>query len=359
MTELVARFAKRYRTGATVDVDFAQPVDGFSVLVLFGPSGSGKTTILRCLAGLETPQRGTIRFGDDIWFDSERNVNWPPQRRGVGYLFQQYALFPHLTVRQNVLYGAGATRNQDADRLADLLERFELGGLEERLPRQLSGGQQQRVALARTLFSRPRLLLLDEPLSALDQQLREEVRSQLRGWLSASAAPAVMVSHDRVDALALGDNVAVLADGRLLQHGTIERVFSNPASEDVARIIGIETIIAGDVQERSGELVRLNVQGVDVWATARGATATRMCALIRGEDVIVSRETMAGSSVRNQLQGTIVAVTQEGPLVRLVIDCGFRITALITRPAWLGLGMQVGDRGFALVKASAISAVDR
>src|SRR5205823_4699837 len=144
-------------------------------------SGSGKSTALRCLAGLERPDRGTIRFGDEIWFDSARGIFLPPQRRRIGYLFQDYALFPHLRVAQNIAYGLAKFARQQ--RIEEITALLGLSGLEDRYPKQLSGGQQQRVALARALVCRPRLLLLDEPLSALDAPTREHLRRQLRRWL--------------------------------------------------------------------------------------------------------------------------------------------------------------------------------
>jgi len=354
MNQLVARFEKRFRGGATVAAELQQPIDQFSVLVLFGPSGSGKSTILRCLAGLERPDDGTIQFGGQRWFDSRSRENLPPQQRGVGYLFQQYALFPHLTVRQNVAFGMRADADATGQRVEELLEKFGLAGLEQRLPSQLSGGQQQRVALARTLACRPRLLLLDEPLSSLDQTLREEVRSQLRSWLSAFSIPTILVTHDRIDAMALGDQIAVLSNGRILQQGALQDVFSNPINETTARIVGVETILEGQILERAEELVRLDVHGVMLWATGRHAAGPRALACIRGEDVVFSRSDDGASSVRNRLHGRIVSLTPEGPLVRVSIDCGFPLTALITKPACADLNLKIGDAGFALVKATAI-----
>jgi molybdate transport system ATP-binding protein len=361
MNDLVARFEKRFRGGATIAADLAHPADGFSVLVLFGPSGSGKTTILRALAGLEKPETGSIRFGHETWFDAAKRVHLPPQRRGIGYLFQQYALFPHLTVAQNVAYGIrlpkGVRTRVDPTWVSKLLERFDLGGLEDRFPSQLSGGQQQRVALARTLACEPRLLLLDEPLSSLDQTLREQVRGELRGWLAEFALPAILVTHDRIDAMALGDHVAILSEGRVVQHGPLQQVFSNPLNENVARIVGVETIVEGQVVERDGELVCLQVEGARIWGLATSPVATRGVACIRGEDVAFSRQAQGESTVRNRLPGRIVALSPEGPLVRVTIDCGFRLTSLVTKPASTELGLRVGDTGLAFIKATAIHVI--
>jgi molybdate transport system ATP-binding protein len=175
--ELVAQFEKHYPRGPVIRAELRQAADRFSVSVLFGPSGCGKTTILRCLAGLERPESGTIRLGDESWLDAHRSICRSPQQRNIGYLFQDYALFPHLTAAGNIGYGLnGAPKPERRRRIREMLDRFGLNGLEQRWPHEVSGGQQQRIALARVLIRRPRLLLLDEPLSALDATLREELR---------------------------------------------------------------------------------------------------------------------------------------------------------------------------------------
>src|SRR5437660_5620419 len=184
--ELIAEFEKYFPGGPVIEVDLRRPADAFSLTVLFGRSGSGKSTTLRCLAGLERPERGTIRFGDEIWFDAARGIFLPPQRRRIGYLFQDYALFPHLRVAQNIGYGLGKIAAPERrQRIEEITALLGLADLEDHYPRQLSGGQQQRVALARALVCRPRPLLPDEPLSALDAPTREHLRRQLRHWLVA------------------------------------------------------------------------------------------------------------------------------------------------------------------------------
>ena len=226
--ELVARFQKRFGSTTLIDVDFHQATTGFSVTALVGPSGCGKTTLLRCLAGLCRPDHGTIQFQNHTWFDSSRQVFLPPQQREIGFLFQEYALFPHLNVAENIGFGlrnlSPVERHQ---KVTEILDRFELTGFEARLPRQLSGGQQQRVALGRVLVRRPRLLLLDEPLSALDAHLREHMCAQLRQILVDFAIPVIVVTHDRVEASALADRVAVMEQGRIRQMGSVNEVFAS------------------------------------------------------------------------------------------------------------------------------------
>src|SRR5438552_11070092 len=208
--ELSAEFERCFPRGPLIRVKVKVPTDAFSITVLFGPSGSGKTTVLRCLAGLDRPDRGHIRFEGETWFDAARGIFLSPQRRGIGYLSQEYALFPHLTVARNIAFGLGdldaSPRQQHVHKMLGLLG---LAGLESRWPRQLSGGEQQRVALARALVRQPRLLLLDEPLAALDAPTREHLRRELRRLLAELQVPTVLVAHDRIEALALGDTVVL------------------------------------------------------------------------------------------------------------------------------------------------------
>ena len=220
---LAADFERTYPKGPTIEVAFRLPVDAFSVTALIGPSGCGKTTVLRCLAGLDAPRRGRVTCGPDVWFDNARRIVQSPQQRGIGFLFQEYALFPHLTIFANIAYGltnmaAEAVRR----RVGELTELLQLTGLEARYPRELSGGQQQRAALARTVATRPRLLLLDEPLSALDTPTRIELRRDLRKVLAAWGIPTIVVTHDPDEVTALAGYVIVLCDGRIAQQGAVD-----------------------------------------------------------------------------------------------------------------------------------------
>jgi molybdate transport system ATP-binding protein len=194
--------------------------------------------MLRCLAGLETPDQGTVRFDGETWFDAVAGIRLSPQRRGIGYLFQDYALFPHLDVATNIAFGLQrATQAERSQRVAELLSLLRLEGLERRMPQELSGGQQQRVALARTVAPRPRLLLLDEPLSALDSPTRTELRGELRLVLQQLAIPTLIVTHDAEEVRAFADRVVVLESGRVLQAGTVREVAEQPAHPTVARFL--------------------------------------------------------------------------------------------------------------------------
>jgi molybdate transport system ATP-binding protein len=357
---LEVRFEKCFPGGVSVAAEWEQPAGGFSVTVLFGPSGCGKTTALRCLAGLSQPETGTIRCGTDTWLDADRGIHQLPQHRGVGFLFQDYALFPHLTVAGNVGYAlASVARKERENRITELLAGFGLTGLENRYPQQVSGGQQQRVALARTLARRPRLLLLDEPLSALDGPTREELRPELRQRLGEFRIPVVVVTHDRTEAMALADHLIVMDRGRVVQQGPPTDVFTRPAGLAVARIVGTETVQPGQIVALSDGLATVQVGGTKLAAVAPAGSARDVFVCIRGEDVALQRGDVADSSPRNRLAGVVDSLTWEGPLVRVGLDCGFPLVALVTRPACTELGLSVGDRLTAVLKAPAVHLIPR
>jgi molybdate transport system ATP-binding protein len=356
--DLTARFVKRFGPTAAVELDLVMPADRFSVAVLFGPSGGGKTTALRCLAGLDRPDEGRVTFGAETWFDPGRRVSWSPQRRAVGFMFQEYALFPHLTVRGNVGYGLGGVGRADrARRVGEVLDRLGLAGLGDRLPGRLSGGQQQRVALARALAGRPRLLLLDEPLSALDEPTRDQLRRDLRGVLAAAGVPVVLVTHDRREAAALGDRLLVLDTGAVRQQGPATEVFARPASLAVARAVGFETVAPGRVRSVESGLATVTVGRAEVAAVAPPGMPADVFVCVRGEDVLLVVGEVGATSARNRFKGTVRAVGADGPLVQVQLDCGFPLTALVTRPAAAELGLRAGAEVTALVKATAVQLV--
>jgi molybdate transport system ATP-binding protein len=350
---LDARFVKRFPTGLAVAAELA----GGGVTALFGPSGCGKTTTLRCLAGLDRPDEGVIRLGGETWFDASARVCLRPQRRGVGFLFQDYALFPHLTAGGNVEFGlAGMPRGERRRLAAETLERLGVAGLDGRYPHQLSGGEQQRVALARVLVCRPRLLLLDEPLTALDAPTRETLRPGLRELLGTIGVPVVLVTHDRTEAAALADHVVILDRGAIHQRGAAAEVFARPSNLTVARIVGVETVQPGRVVRTTDGLAAVAVGPIEVAATVSGEPPPDVYVCIRGEEVILlaGGDEIPRVSARNRLPGKVTAVTPEGALVRVRVDVGFPLVALVTRPAAEELGLAPGVRVVALVKAQAV-----
>ncbi len=245
--------------GFTLDVEWE---GDDPVVALFGPSGAGKTLTLQCLAGLVRPDRGRIALNDRVFFDSATGADLAPQSRRVGYVFQGYALFPHLTVEENVGFGLkGRPRKERVERARLVLERLGLAGLERRYPRELSGGQQQRVALGRALAVDPDLLLLDEPLSALDAPLRRQLREELGGIVREWGKATVLVTHDLAEAYQLADRVVVYEGGRVLQAAPKSELLWQPTSERVARLIGVRNLLRGTVVKGTPEIIQLRWRG--------------------------------------------------------------------------------------------------
>jgi molybdate transport system ATP-binding protein len=245
--------------GFSLDVAWSA---GDGVAVLFGPSGAGKTLTLQCLAGLLRPDTGRIVADGRVLYDSVAGVDLPPQARRVGYVFQGYALFPHLTVAENVGFGLrDRPRPARAGRVAEVIERLGLGGLEPRYPRELSGGQRQRVALGRALAIDPALLLLDEPLSALDAPLRRALRDELRQILSGWGTAAVLVTHDFTEAYRLADRIVVYENGRVIQAAPRAELLWQPASEAVAHIMGLRNVLHGTVVKATPDRIQLVWRG--------------------------------------------------------------------------------------------------
>jgi molybdate transport system ATP-binding protein len=354
---LIVDIEKKFPSGAVVAAQMVIEMRGGRTVVLFGPSGVGKTTVVRSLAGIERPERGRIRFGGATWFDARERVWIDPQDRSVGHVAQDSALFPHLTVRDNIAYGlSGTTAAGRQSRVEEMIALLELTNLARRYPRELSGGQSRRVAIARALARRPRLLLLDEPFSALDAPARARLRVRLREVIRGIGISALVVTHDRTDAIALGDEIAVFAEGRIRQIGAVADVFRRPGDVVVARTVGVESVIPARVEKVVDGLVEVRVGGAIVRAVDANLEAGRtdVVACIRAEDVIVERDAQPGGSARNHLAGRVVAIEAEGPLERVTIDCGFPLTALITRNAKEEMSLEEGASVVAVVKATSV-----
>jgi molybdate transport system ATP-binding protein len=345
--QLICQCRKRLSRGFEVDAELRIPLDRAPVAVLFGPSGSGKTTLLRMLAGLERPDAGSIVFREISWFDSARGIHLATQERRAGFLFQDYALFPHLTVAENVGYAA------PRETAHKVLETFGLTELAASKPRALSGGEQQRVALARALAAEPALLLLDEPLSALDAPTRVRTRYELRRMLLAGGVPSIVVTHDRMEAVALGDWMAVIVDGRIRQTGPVQEVFRRPADLQVAESVGVENVLAAEIAGRDAGLLVLQVGAARIQCVDSGESGP-VFACIRAEDVAITRQLDQVSSARNRLAGRVRVVIPEGALARVELDCGFPLVALITAQSAGELALQEGETVSAIVKATSV-----
>jgi molybdate transport system permease protein len=264
----------------TLEVSFRAEAEPLSIL---GASGAGKTMLLRCIAGLERPDRGRIKLNDRVFFDSESHVNISARQRRVGMLFQNYAIFPHRTVAENIGFGLEALPwDERSKRVAELIGRTHLAGLEDRYSRTLSGGEQQRVALARALAIEPEALLLDEPLSALDTHLRSQVEIQLQETFAAYRRPTLLVTHNMEEAYRLGARLLVLSRGRVVASGAKERIFQRPPSVEVARLTGCKNISrARTIADRSVEALdwgctlRVAQPNVEIAAQAYGFVGIR------------------------------------------------------------------------------------
>jgi molybdate transport system ATP-binding protein len=356
---LVASFVRRHAPTVSVSADLELDSGDSRVMVLFGPSGSGKTTILRCLAGLDRPQEGFIRFGDEVWFDAAARINRPPQQRRLAYVSQDYGLFPHLTVEQNIRFGMDAGGDHARERVESILRRVHLEDTASRFPQQLSGGERQRVALARALARDPHLILLDEPLAALDLPLRDPMRRELRQFLRSVDIPSVVVTHDRVDALTLGDRMAVLSGGHIRQVGPVHEVFTRPIDLAVAASVGVETVVPGEILDSTNGLVTVRVGASEIHVAHAAAISKSVFVCIRAEDVILESAPRGDVSARNQLTGRVTAMQPEGGVVRVTVDCGFSLSALITRPACDELGLTAHSSITAVVKATAVHLIPR
>jgi iron(III) transport system ATP-binding protein len=280
---LSKRFGGKTPTVAIDDVDLE--IESGEFLVLLGPSGCGKTTTLRCVAGLETAEEGTIAFGGRTVFDMGQGINVPPNKRNIGMVFQSYALWPHMTVRKNIGYPLRTRRVKSAQAnewIEDVAQLVDTKQLLDRYPAQLSGGQQQRIAVARGLVARPDLVLFDEPLSNLDARLRDQVRSEIHELHARLGFTAVYVTHDQVEALALGDRLAIMRSGALEQLATPEEVFEEPASEYVAGFIGMANRL---VFERRDDGWILDGEHVDGDLGAIAGSSPTVTARTRAEDI--------------------------------------------------------------------------
>ena len=330
-------------------LDVQLHVEPGHVLAVLGPNGSGKTSVLRAIAGLVPIEAGRISVDDTVLDDPDRDVFVAPELRPVGVVFQQYLLFEHLTALDNVAFGlrARGTPKGDARRRAHVwLERVGLDANARARPRELSGGQAQRVALARALAIDPRILLLDEPLAALDVRTRRQVRRDLRRHLEGFDGVRILVTHDPLDAYALADRVAIFDHGTIVQSGTIAEITAHPRSRYVAELIGTN-LVAGTL-DADGITTH---DGVHLAVVADFAGPA--FAVIRPQSIVLARQ-VADTSARNLFSGTIDEVDRLGDRVRVGVDGPIHLTAEITAGAMETLQLRPGDPIHAAVKATDI-----
>ncbi len=328
---------------------------GFTIL--FGASGAGKTTVLDAIAGLARPDGGRIAVGGFALFDSDKKQDVPAWKRRIGYVLQDLALFPNLTVEENVAFGLHkASAAQRQERTREMLRLFRIEQLRDRRPAQISGGERQRVALARTLVTEPRALLLDEPLAALDRPTKAHILADLRQWNETHRVPIIYVTHSHEEVFALGDQVIVLSAGRIVAQGVPHEVMSAPRLETVAQLWGYENIFDATVvsqhEERGTLTCRLGSGPVELEAPlVRAEVGSKLRLGIRAGDLLLATETPRGLSARNIVPGTIHTIERRDVIIAAMVDCGGTVFEVhLTLAAREGLQLAAGKDVWVVVK---------
>ncbi len=316
--------------------------------VVLGPTGSGKTVLLEIIAGFHFPDRGRILLrNSEITF-------LPPKKRGMGFVYQDYMLFPNMTVRNNIAYGLkvkglkGKMIEEKVEELAGLLG---IEDLMERFPGKLSGGEAQRTSLARALSIEPNILLLDEPLGALDPNLRSEIRTEISRLFKNRGTTIIHVTHSREDAIIMGDRIAIMKNGRIVQIDASSRVFRQPSSRFVAEFVGVKNIFKGS-SKKVGDLVYFKSQGITLVATS--GIFGEVYASIRPEDIILSLRRMK-SSARNCIKGKVTELIDMGGIMRVMVDCGVLFAVNITRASCAEMEISPGKELYLIFKAQNVN----
>jgi molybdate transport system ATP-binding protein len=362
---LSARIRKAFSSAErpfSLEVDFnAEP--GFTIL--FGPSGSGKTTLLDCVAGLAAPDAGRIVVRERVLFDVDLRVNTTVAKRGVGYVLQDLALFPHLTVEQNTEYGlAHLPRSVRRQRAAAMLQEFRIEHLRQQRPGRISGGERQRVALARALVTDPCVLLLDEPLAALDAPTKSKILDDLRRWNQAHRIPILYVTHSREEVLALGERVLVMEDGRIVAQGTPHEVLGAPLQETVAQLAGFENIFDATVEsvheDRGTMLCRIMTSPLPgspedrsvllETPLIRANPGSQLRVGIRAGDILLAVTKPVGLSARNIVYGRLVSVERRDMTISCRVECGVEMEVYLTLAACDTLKLAEGREVWLVIK---------
>ncbi len=315
--------------------------------VILGPTGSGKTLLLELLAGFHHPDSGKILInGKDI-------TDLSPEKRNLAFVYQDYSLFPHMTVKKNIEFGLKMKKLKAPDKLREISEYLNISHLLERYPLNLSGGEQQRVSLARALVTGPEILMLDEPLSALDPRTQDSAREMLLNVHRKGRLTVLHITHDQTEARIMADKIAVVMDGKLVQVGTPEEIFEKPANDRIADFVGFENVLKGRVLSREEGLLRIEVEGTVLEAAGEAGIGDTVHAGLRPENIVLSK-TFTQSSIRNSLKGTVIEVQSLGALVRVRVDCVFPLNALVTRQSAEEMGLAPGVSVYVQFKASSI-----
>ncbi len=322
--------------------------------MVLGPTGAGKTILLETIAGIYTPDSGRILLdGRDI-------TALPPRERNIGMVYQDYMLFPFLSVEDNIGFGLKSKKMERKElrrRVEELANLMGISHLLHRYPATLSGGEQQKVAIARAIAIEPSVLLMDEPLSALDQRTRDYLREELRRVKKEFGITVVHVTHDQTEAMMLADRIAVMMHGRIMQVGTPYEIFNKPQTEELADFVGIENILSGVVRDNDAGIVEIEVDGgYTMFAISEYRAGSKVKVFIRPEDIILSRE-VGESSARNIISARVESVNDSGPLTRVRLDNS--LVALITKHSRENLGLHAGEEVYATFKATSVHVVRR
>jgi molybdate transport system ATP-binding protein len=356
--QLDARFRKRF---AAQSQDFVLEVEfhaapGFTIL--FGPSGAGKTTLLDCVAGLSQPDSGRIAIASRTLFNAGQNINVAVAKRRVGYVFQTLALFPHLTVEHNVQYGlAHLPAAERTSQSSAILQAFRIAHLAQRYPKEISGGESQRTALARTLVTDPAVLLLDEPLAALDTATKSKIIDDLRQWNQAHRIPILYVTHSREEVFALGERVIVFEAGRIVAEGTPHEVMAAPMQETIAQLVGFENVFDAVVESvhpsRGTMSCLIPGDGGPVLLETplvRGGVGAQLRIGIRAGDILLASYAPVGLSARNIIPGRITSLEQRDVMVVARVKCRIEMEVHLTLAARDSLQLAPGQEVWLVIK---------
>jgi molybdate transport system ATP-binding protein len=351
------RLSNRFALEAAFDASA-----GFTMIL--GPSGSGKTTLLNCIAGFSRPDAGRIALRARVLFDSDERIDVPVAQRRLGYVFQNLALFPHMTVAQNVQYGIAKLPAEERNaRMITMLESFRIAHLVARNPGEISGGERQRVALARSLVTNPAALMLDEPLTALDNSTKSKILDDLRAWNAAHEIPILYVTHSPEEAFALGERVVVLEGGRILAQGMPQNVLTTPRHETIAQVVGFENVFDATVTsiaETQGTML-CQLDGttthLDV-PLGHAKIGARVRIAIRAGDIIIASEQPYNLSARNSFQGRVLSIRREGVRVIVMIEAGATFEVHLTPGAIDELGMEAGKQVWLVIKTYSCNLVE-
>ncbi len=323
-------------------------VEAGEYFVILGPSGSGKTMLLELIAGIWYPDTGKIYIND------KEVTLLPPEQRGVGFVYQNYMLFPHKNVFENISFGL-SLRKRDKDEIRtevdEMMNLFGISHLANRMPRTLSGGEQQRTALARALIIYPKLLLMDEPLSALDRITREELIVEMKGINKKFNTTIIHVTHNFDEALALADRIAILRHGEISQVGDSTEIFRHPKDKFVADFVGVENIITGIASEAGGKLTVIDTGNISIYSSEQKEGNVHIT--VRPEDITLAMEKVS-TSARNVFKGIVKEIIDQGALIKLTIDVGESLVVFLTRQSFLDMELNIGKSVWTYFKATAV-----